>query len=171
MPAWLLIAGATWCIARALLPDPPLLRLGIATTLSWTAGFAAVPVPAGAGVREAVFLAASGLDVGIGATVAVGSRLAFLVVDVAGAVLTSPWHRRSRATAPPRPAEPVATGDAAEPAAAGEAGSSGGPDGPGDAVDEGCRPDGSGDPSSSGDPGVHGGPGRIVASGRPDREP
>ena len=93
LPAWLLIWAATWCVARALVPDPPVLRIGIATTLSWTAGFVAVPVPAGAGVREAVFVAASGLPAGLGATIAIGSRLAFLLVDVAGAALTAPWHR------------------------------------------------------------------------------
>ena len=95
VPAWLLIWGATWCITRALVPDAPVLRIGIAATLSWVAGFAAVPVPAGAGVREAVFVAAAGLPAGIGATVAVGSRLAFLLADVAGALLTAPWHRAS----------------------------------------------------------------------------
>jgi hypothetical protein len=100
LPAWLFIWAATWCTARALLPHPPVLRIGVATTLSWTAGFVAVPVPAGAGVREAVFVAASGLPAGIGATIAVGSRLAFLLVDVAGAALTVPWHRRRRGVAP-----------------------------------------------------------------------
>jgi len=89
VPAWLLIWAATWCVARALIPDPPLLRIGVATALSWTAGFVAVPVPAGAGVREAVFVAASGLPVGLGATIAVGSRLIFLLVDVAGAGLAA----------------------------------------------------------------------------------
>jgi hypothetical protein len=104
VPAWLFIWAATWCVARALLPDPPILRIGIATTLSWTAGFVAVPVPAGAGVREAVFVASSGLPVGIGATVAIGSRLCFLLVDVAGAAVTAPWHRG--AGPPPEPSEP-----------------------------------------------------------------
>ena len=95
-PAWIFIWAATWCVARALLPDPPVLRIGVATTLSWTAGFAAVPVPAGAGIREAVFLASSGLPAGVGATIAIGSRLAFLLVDVAGVAATAPWHRRPR---------------------------------------------------------------------------
>jgi hypothetical protein len=95
VPAWLFIWAATWCTARALVPAPPVLRIGIATTLSWTAGFVAVPVPAGAGVREAVFVAASGLPAGLGATIAIGSRLAFLIVDVAGVALTAPWHRRT----------------------------------------------------------------------------
>jgi len=101
VPAWVFIWAATWCTARALLPHPPLLRIGVATTLSWAAGFVAVPVPAGAGVREAVFVAASGLPAGIGATIAIGSRLVFLVVDVAGAALTSPWHRGSSTPASP----------------------------------------------------------------------
>jgi glycosyltransferase 2 family protein len=101
VPAWLFIWGATWCTARSLLPDPPFLRIGIATTLSWTAGFVAVPVPAGAGVREAVFVAASGLPAGLGATIAIGSRLAFLLVDVTGALLTGPWHRRADRTLDP----------------------------------------------------------------------
>jgi glycosyltransferase 2 family protein len=100
VPAWLLITAATWCIARAVVPDAKFLQIGIATTLSWTAGFAAVPVPAGAGVREVVFAACAGLPLGFGATVAIGSRLAFLLVDVAGAVLTSPWHRRAGGPAP-----------------------------------------------------------------------
>lgn len=100
LPAWLFIWGATWCVARALLPDPPVLRIGIATTLSWTAGFVAVPVPAGAGVREAVFVASAGLPTGIGATIAVGSRLVFLLADVLGVALSAPWHRRTPAVPP-----------------------------------------------------------------------
>jgi glycosyltransferase 2 family protein len=97
VPAWLFIWAATWCTARALVPDPPILRIGVATCLSWTAGFAAVPVPAGAGVREAVFVAVSGLPAGLGATIAIGSRLLFLLVDVTGAAFSAPWHRASRA--------------------------------------------------------------------------
>jgi glycosyltransferase 2 family protein len=95
VPAWLFIWAATWLVARALVPDPPILRIGIATTLSWAAGFAAVPVPAGAGIREAVFVASSGMAGGVGATVAVASRLAFVLVDAGGLVLTSRWHRAS----------------------------------------------------------------------------
>jgi len=97
IPAWLLIWAATWCIARALLPDPPVLRIGIAATLSWVAGLAAVPVPAGTGIREATFVALAGLSVGVAATVAVAGRLLFVVVDVLGALLTAPWAVR-RAT-------------------------------------------------------------------------
>ena len=100
IPAWLFICAATWCVARALMPDPPVLRIGIATTLSWTAGFVAVPVPAGAGVREAVFVASAGLPTGLGATIAVGSRLVFVLADVLGLVLTAPWHRHAPTAGP-----------------------------------------------------------------------
>jgi hypothetical protein len=62
-----------------------------------------VPVPAGAGIREAVFVASSGLPAGIGATIAVGSRLAFLIVDVVGVALSAPWHRRRASRLPARP--------------------------------------------------------------------
>jgi hypothetical protein len=95
VPAWLFIWAATWLVARALVPDPPVLRIGIATTLSWVAGFAAVPVPAGAGIREAVFVASAGMAGGVAATVAVASRLVFVLVDAAGLVLTARWHRAS----------------------------------------------------------------------------
>lgn len=93
VPAWLLTWAATWCVARALMPDPSLLRVGIATMLAWTAGLVAVPVPAGAGVREAVFMAATGMAAGPAATVAIGSRLVFTLVDIGGAALSAPWHR------------------------------------------------------------------------------
>jgi glycosyltransferase 2 family protein len=95
VPAWLFIWAATWLVARALVPDPPILRIGIATTLSWAAGFAAVPVPAGAGIREAVFVASSGMAGGVAATVAVAARLVFVLVDAGGLVLTARWHRAS----------------------------------------------------------------------------
>jgi glycosyltransferase 2 family protein len=106
VPAWMLATGATWCVARALMPDPSLLRIGIATTLAWTAGLLAIPVPAGGGVREAVFMAASGMAAGPAAAVAVGSRLIFTVVDVGGAAATAPWHRRTSS----RPAAEAGSG-------------------------------------------------------------
>ncbi len=93
VPAWFCIWAATWLVARALDPDPSVLRIGIATTLSWAAGFVAVPVPAGAGIREAVFVASAGMSSGVAATVAVASRLVFLLVDVGGLALTAWWHR------------------------------------------------------------------------------
>ena len=101
IPAWVFVAAATWCVARAVDPDAPVSRIAFAAVLSWIAGFAAVPVPAGAGVREAVFIAASGLDPGLGATVAVATRVLFIIADAGGAAVAGPLLRRHR-----RPAEP-----------------------------------------------------------------
>jgi uncharacterized membrane protein YbhN (UPF0104 family) len=108
VPGWLGIAAAAWLVARSLVPDPPVLRIAIATTLSWAAGFVVVPAPAGAGVREAVFVASAGMAGGVAATVAVASRLVFLLVDVAGLVATARWHRLGRAEPPPRESPPPA---------------------------------------------------------------
>jgi uncharacterized membrane protein YbhN (UPF0104 family) len=96
VPAWVFVAGATWCVARALDPSPPLLRVALAAVLSWIAGFVAVPVPAGAGVREAVFVAVAGLPAGIGAATAIAARLAFVAADVTGAVAGGASLRRRR---------------------------------------------------------------------------
>lgn len=87
VPAWACVGVSTWCVARAVSPDAPLVRIALAAVLSWIAGFVAVPVPAGAGVREAVFIAVAGLPGAIAATVAVTARVLFIVADAAGAAL------------------------------------------------------------------------------------
>jgi len=96
LPNWALVIASTWCVTRAISPDAPVLRIAIATLLSWILGFLAFPIPAGAGVREAVFVAASGLPAGLGATVAIASRLAFILVDGLGAAVCMPRLRKSR---------------------------------------------------------------------------
>jgi hypothetical protein len=42
-----------------------------------------------------VFVASAGMAGGVAATVAIASRLAFVLVDAAGLVLTAHWHRAS----------------------------------------------------------------------------
>ena len=96
VPAWLAIGGATWAVARALDPHAPLLEVAVAAVLSWVVGFVLVPVPGGVGVREAAFVAAaSSLEPGIAAAVAVAARAAFVLVDGGGALLGSLALRRS----------------------------------------------------------------------------
>ena len=90
VPSWFFIGGATYAVSRSLTSDVSVPRVMFAATLSWVAGFLAVPVPAGAGVREAVFVAVSGLDGGIAATVAVVTRFLFIVVDGGGAAIGLP---------------------------------------------------------------------------------
>jgi glycosyltransferase 2 family protein len=89
VPSWLAVGLATWAVARALDPGASMPRVMLAAIVSWIAGFLAVPVPAGGGVREAVFLAAAGLPAGIGAATAVASRLLFVAVDAGGALVSS----------------------------------------------------------------------------------
>jgi len=108
LPNWALVVASTWCVTRAIAPDAPVLRIALATLLSWILGFLAFPVPAGAGVREAIFVAASGLPAGLGATAAIASRLAFIVVDALGAAIGTARLRRSRLDPAPVPGEPDA---------------------------------------------------------------
>ena len=99
LPTWAFIGGATAAMAQAIDPTASPTRIVFAAVLSWIAGFLAVPVPAGAGVRETVFIAASGLSPELGATVAVATRVLFIVVDGGGAAIAVPLLRRNRGTA------------------------------------------------------------------------
>jgi uncharacterized membrane protein YbhN (UPF0104 family) len=109
VPAWLLIGTSTWAVARALDPHASLARVVMATAVSWLAGFLAVPVPGGVGVREAVFVATVGhLEPGVAPTAAVVARVIFVAVDAAGAVLSARVAPRrapstGSAAAPPGP--------------------------------------------------------------------
>lgn len=100
LPTWVLISTATWITCRALGGDSSWPQIAFATALSWFAGFAAVPVPGGVGVREAVFVASTpSLEAGVAAAVALVARLLFVAVDGAAAVAASVWlaqHARSR---------------------------------------------------------------------------
>jgi uncharacterized membrane protein YbhN (UPF0104 family) len=107
---WLLIGGSTWAIARALVPSASMPRVVFATVLSWLAGFIAVPVPAGAGIREAVLVAASGLAAGPAAATALISRLVFVVVDAAGALVGAGFGGVRLGRARPERAQPEPAG-------------------------------------------------------------
>lgn len=96
VPTWLGIGGATWAIAKAMGQDVSLAAVVPAAVLSWVVGFVVVPVPGGLGIREAVFVAASGLAVGPAAAVAIVARVLFVVVDAGGALAGSVWLARRR---------------------------------------------------------------------------
>jgi uncharacterized membrane protein YbhN (UPF0104 family) len=102
VPAWAFISLATWMVARSMHVDAGLAPIAFATPLAWAAGLAALPVPGGIGVREAVFVAlmTSDIDASSAATVAITARLIFIVVDLlaAAAVSVSPTTRRSATT-------------------------------------------------------------------------
>ena len=96
VPTWLFIGTATYAVARSLTTDLSYPRMMFATVLSWAAGFLAVPVPAGAGVREAVLTATSGLDGGVAAATAIVARVLFVVVDVVAGLVAAPFAGRPR---------------------------------------------------------------------------
>ncbi len=100
VPTWAFIGGATAAMAQAIDPGASPTRVAFAAVLSWIAGFLAVPVPAGAGVRETVFIAASGLSPELGATVAVATRVLFIVIDGGGAAVAAGLLRRHRTPTP-----------------------------------------------------------------------
>jgi len=95
--SWLLLAAAGWAIARAIWPAlpadaAPLLASSVA---GWAAGLAAVAVPAGLGVREAVQALAL-TDVvppATAAAYALAVRAALVVTDVVAAAVA--WRIRA----------------------------------------------------------------------------
>ncbi len=96
IPTWVFIGTATYAITRAITSDVSYPRMVFATILSWVVGFLAVPVPSGAGIREVVLAATAGVEKPIAITTAVGARIVFVMVDVAGAAICAPFVRRGQ---------------------------------------------------------------------------
>ena len=84
---WLLVGATSVCVTEALGYSQQPARVAFAAVAAWIIGFLAIPVPAGAGLRELVFLAASGLDSGPAVAVAAIARLLFIAVDGGGGLL------------------------------------------------------------------------------------
>ncbi len=84
---WLLVGVASVCVTEALGYSQQPARVAFAAVAAWIIGFLAIPVPAGAGLRELVFLAISGLDGGPAVAVAAIARLLFIAVDAGGGLL------------------------------------------------------------------------------------
>jgi uncharacterized membrane protein YbhN (UPF0104 family) len=98
IPTWLFIGGATYAVARSISSDVDFVQMMFASILSWVVGFLAVPVPSGAGIRETVLYAAAGVPKSVAITTAVGARIIFVIVDVAGAAISVPFARRGLPT-------------------------------------------------------------------------
>ncbi|MBK6969418.1 MAG: lysylphosphatidylglycerol synthase domain-containing protein [Candidatus Microthrix subdominans] len=97
VPAWLLIGAVSWALGVGLGFDVAPVALVGATVAAWLAGFLAIPVPGGAGVREAVFVLLCGLPRAEAAAIAVAARIVFIGVDVAGFAVSAPLLRWLRA--------------------------------------------------------------------------
>jgi hypothetical protein len=89
VPTWLLVGLSSVLIAQALGYDQRPAQIGFAAVAAWIIGFLAVPVPAGAGLRELVFVGLAGLSSGRAVAVAAGARLILLCVDGSAGALAS----------------------------------------------------------------------------------
>ncbi|MCP4435890.1 MAG: flippase-like domain-containing protein [Actinomycetia bacterium] len=96
VPSWLLVGLSSWLVARSLGYEAGLARTMLAATLAWVVGFAAVPVPAGAGIREIVFVATAGLGTTEATVVATVARFLFVLVDAVGGLAGLGWVRAKR---------------------------------------------------------------------------
>jgi uncharacterized membrane protein YbhN (UPF0104 family) len=86
-PSWLFLGAGAISVTEALGYDQNIPQVAFAAVAAWIVGFVAVPVPAGAGVREVLFIALCGLAAAPAALVAVLMRVLLIVVDgVAGGV-------------------------------------------------------------------------------------
>ena len=87
IPTWVLLGSAAVLVTEALGYHQQPARVAFAAIAAWIIGFLAVPVPAGAGLRELVFVAVCGLPAAPAVAVAAIARALFLVVDGTGGVL------------------------------------------------------------------------------------
>lgn len=95
VPAWLVLGAAAAAIANALGHDQGLARVAFAAIAAWIIGFLVLPVPAGAGLRELVFVLSCGLPAAAAATVAAIARLMLVFVDGLGGLAGLLAVRRS----------------------------------------------------------------------------
>jgi glycosyltransferase 2 family protein len=97
VPTWLLVGMASVAVTESLGYDQRPSQVAFAAVAAWILGFLAVPVPAGAGVRELVFVAFSGLAGGPATAVATIARVLLIIVDAIGGLLGLWFARRAAA--------------------------------------------------------------------------
>ena len=94
IPAWFFLGAASVAVTASLGFDQHPARVAFAAIAAWILGFLAGPIPAGAGVRELIFVALSGMDSAPGVAVAAIARLLLIIVDALGGVLGLWFSRR-----------------------------------------------------------------------------
>ena len=105
LPVWIFIGAQAVVVTAALGLDQQPSRVAFAAIVAWVVGLLAIPVPAGAGVREVLFVAVSGLANAPAAAVAILCRVFLILVDgLAGAAALTRQGKR-----PPRSEERAAT--------------------------------------------------------------
>lgn len=95
-PGWLLNGLACYVVTLTFDHSPNFFTIVFAGIVSWVAGFLVIFVPSGLGVREAMFTAITQASLGssTAATVAIVSRLVFVVGDALGAALAAAVRSR-----------------------------------------------------------------------------
>ena len=99
VPTWVLIGASSALVTQGLGFDQQPGRVAFAAVAAWIVGFLCIPVPAGAGVRELVFVLVSGLAAGPAVAVAALSRLMFVAIDAVAGTASLLWLRTGRQTA------------------------------------------------------------------------
>jgi uncharacterized membrane protein YbhN (UPF0104 family) len=94
LPTWVLLGLASVFVTEALGYHQHPERVAFAAIAAWIIGFLAVPVPAGAGLRELIFIGVSGLDAAPATAVAAIARGLLLVVDGVGGA-AGLWYTRA----------------------------------------------------------------------------
>ena len=97
VPTWVLLGSAAVLVTEALGYHQHPARVAFAAIAAWIIGFLAVPVPAGAGLRELIFVAVCGLPAAPAVAVAAIARALFLVVDGVGGTLGLWYTQRTLA--------------------------------------------------------------------------
>jgi len=87
VPGWVAVGVASVLVAQALGFDHQSARVAFAAIAAWIIGFLAVPVPAGAGIRELVFVWLSGLPAAEATSVAAVARVMLIIVDGLGGII------------------------------------------------------------------------------------
>lgn len=100
-PGWVVNGLACWVTALCFDPGAPFLTLVFAGIISWVAGFLVIFVPSGLGVREAAFvlITSASMTSSTAATVAIVSRLVFVLADLIGAFAATLVRKRSKGQA------------------------------------------------------------------------
>ena len=105
LPVWAMAAASTGLLVSALstVATPKSIAIGGAAVVASIAGFLAVPVPAGLGVREATFtaIAAQLVPLPVAVSVALAARLLATVVQIALGVIALPTLRAQQKKAGP----------------------------------------------------------------------
>jgi len=99
-PGWFLNGVACWVTALCFDTGAPFFTIVFAGIISWVGGFLVIFVPSGLGVREAIFvlIASVSMTSSTAATVAIVSRLVFVVGDLVGAFAATVVRKRNGRT-------------------------------------------------------------------------